>query len=108
MTRRLIANPSKALKDNLGAYLPEGAKPLTLPRAPLETDLSIDALKHKGLQTIQKIMNAVWQEASIGMPARESIMSLKDCMTMLKDLKNEERELLESMSDEQLEALAKK
>lgn len=68
------------------------------------TDVSIDTLLRRGLSTIDRIMKSCLAEVKSGeTPSRESVMNLKDCMTMLKDLKAQEDALLDTMSDEEIE-----
>jgi len=63
------------------------------------TDVSIDALMLRGLSIIDRIMISCWKDAQSAVPARETVQNLKDCMSMLKDLKIQESELLDKMSD---------
>lgn len=66
------------------------------------TDLSIDELLLKGLTIIDRTLRVVQTEVSTGIPSRESIMNLKDCMSMLHELKKQEKDLMEKLSDEDL------
>lgn len=91
---RRILVPS--LKDESGAYEK---------RAP---DLSIDSLLKRSLETVDLILLAISQQAKTGSFDRNSVMSLKDCVTMLLEFKKKESEILEELSDEQLDAMVKK
>lgn len=91
-TRTIILKEHKTDKDVSGAYLPEAPR-----------DISIDSLMLKGLQAIERTMSCVLKEANAGPPSRESIQNLKDCMAMLQVLKERETEVLEELSDEDLE-----
>lgn len=70
------------------------------------TDIPIDELMRKGLSCIDKTLKHLMQEAAEGQLCRESIMNLKDCMSMLHELKKREADLLDEMSDAELEKLA--
>lgn len=97
MTRKFLLGQ----KDAQGAYLPPE------PVAPeQEPDLDIDSLMKRGLAAIARLMRVITTDISTGCPSRETVQNLKDAMSMLKDLKERETELLESMSDEELEKLA--
>lgn len=91
-------------KDEQGIFVKEQAAPTP---APESTDISIDDLMRAGLQAIKGTMKAIMSDVNTGMPSRETVMNLKDVMGMLKELKKEERELLDNMTDEQLEKMLK-
>ncbi len=93
-------------KDSNGIYTPKEQVAPT--PAPEPTDVSIDDLMRAGLQAIRGTMKAIMTDVNTGMPSRETVMNLKDIMGMLKELKKEERELLDNLTDEQLEGLLKK
>ncbi len=82
-------------------------KPPEKPKKQAIREVSIDGLLQKGLQTIHLIMRACMDEANPGPCSRESVMNLKDCMGMLKDLKAQEDALLDGMTDEQIEQYLK-
>lgn len=90
-------------KDEHGLYIQNRPQEEVEP-----TDISIDDLLKAGLQAIRKAMKCVKEDINTGAPSRETIMNLKDLMSMLKDLKKEEREFLDNLTDEQLEQLSKK
>ena len=69
------------------------------------SDISVDDLLKGGLQAIKGIMKVVSQEINTGMPSRDTVMNLRDCMNMLYELKKKEKEFLDSMTDEELEKL---
>lgn len=82
-------------------------KPPSKPKKQALKEVSIDHLLKKGLNTIHLIMKSCMDEANPGPSSRESVMNLKDCMGMLKDLKAQEDALLDGMSDEQIEQYLK-
>jgi len=66
------------------------------------TDLSIDDLLNRGIQDIYGIMRAIRVDIGTGMPSRNTVMNLKDCLTMLAELKSKEQDLLDNMTDDEL------
>lgn len=75
---------------------------------PFSTDVSIDDLLGKGLAALDRLMKVIMMDISTGAPERDTVMNLKDVMAMLHELKKKEKELLENLSDEELESLIKK
>lgn len=73
-----------------------------------DPEISIDSLMTRGLLTIDRIMKACLVDASTGSPSRESVQNLKDCMIMLDSLKKKENDLLDNMSDEQIQEFLSK
>ena len=71
----------------------------------IPTDISIDDLMGKGLRAIYGTMRAIMADVGTGHPSRETVMNLKDIMAMLHDLKKKEQELLNNLTDEQLEEI---
>lgn len=72
----------------------------------IDPDSSIDDILKKGLYQIQCLMRVVSRDIQSGNPHRNTVMNLKDCMAMLMELKKHEQELLDNLSDEELEKLA--
>jgi hypothetical protein len=102
MTKRIV----EGIKDDKGAFIPipkPQEKPVEVP-----FDGSIDNLIYRGLRAIYGLMRAIESDIATGSPDRDTVQNLKDAMAILKDLKKEERELLDSMSDEDLEKMLKK
>lgn len=99
------------IKDENGIYtpLPKISVSLVPPEEDeAAMDISIDALKQRGLVTIDRIMKAALVEASTGSPSRESVQNLKDCLTMLQALEKDEKDTLSKLSDDSLKAIAGK
>lgn len=67
------------------------------------TDVSIDSMLLKGLTIIDRMMRIIMMDVSSGSPSRESVMNLKDCMNLLQTMKQNESEILDIMTTEQLE-----
>lgn len=87
---------------------PEGTTPPYSQKSLIPADLSIDDLMKSGLENIWGIMRAIKVDVGTGLPSRETVQNLKDVMTMLHELKKKEKELLDNLSDEELEELLKK
>lgn len=103
MTKRLVGGT----KDVNGIYVPD-TKPEQVPPTTQLSDTSIDDLLQLGLEAIRRAMKAIMVDISTGLPSRETIQNLKDVMSMLKDLKKEEKDFIDQASDEQLEKMSKK
>jgi len=95
------------IKDENGMYLKLNAKPQVKESIDF-IDFSIDDLIKRGIRSIYGILKAVESDVGSGSPSREMVQNLKDVMTLLKDLKKEEKEFLENLSDEELQKLVKK
>lgn len=97
MTRRYVhPDQVKEVKEPEAKPAPE-----VLPH-----DISIDDLLGRGIRDIGMILVKIRSDilASVSVPSRETVQSLKDCLAMLSDLKKKEQELLESLSETELEA----
>ncbi len=66
---------------------------------------SIDDLMKKGLYALDLIIKDILTQVSGHTYDRETVQNLKDAMTMLHELKKKEQELIDNLSDEQLEAM---
>lgn len=98
-------------KDENGIYQKIEAAPQAIQETEGNGDdgnISIDDLLKKGLLAIKRAMKSVLAEVSAGSPSRETIQNLKDLMAMLKELKKEEKDILDNLSDEELEKLLTK
>ena len=104
MTRKIVERPyTMDIHGKIKYPEPEAPRPLVAVK-----DVSIDFLLKKGLSTIEKIISAALVESDSPVGAsRETVMNLKDCMSMLHELKKKEDELLESLEDADLEAMIK-
>jgi hypothetical protein len=105
MTKKIVEGPYTVdIKGNI-KYPEPPPKPEVEDKGII--DVSIDSLLRKGLETIYLIMKSCREEAKSMAPSRASVMNLKDCMGMLKDLKAQEDALLDGMTDEQIEEYLK-
>lgn len=73
---------------------------------PTHTDVSIDLLLNRGLLAIERTMKFIVTKSCTGGLERNDVMNLKDLMVLLQDLKEKEDDILEKMSDEELEKIA--
>lgn len=80
----------------------------SLDASPLRDDVSIDDLMSKGLKAMYGIMRSVNADVETGAPSRNTVMNLKDVMSILQVLKKEEKDILSAMSQEDLEKIVKK
>ncbi len=65
-------------------------------------------MMQRGLAAIDRLMRVITSDISTGTPSRETVMNLKDAMSMLESLKRREEELMANLSDEALtEVVAK-
>lgn len=92
------------------AIIEELTKPEEKPvlSAPSTDDLSIDSLLQEGLKSIYMLMRVIRDDIRTGNPERNTVMNLKDAMAMLHELREKEQDLLESLSDEELEKATQK
>lgn len=93
------------VKDENGQYVKIAPEPTLEPLAKLESarGLSIDQLLGKGLYTLDLLMKTLLEEVSTHTYDRETVMNLKDAMSMLHELKKKEKDLLDNMSEEELQ-----
>lgn len=97
---------TKGRHSNVKIAALEASKSSTSTPSPEE--VSIDDLMSKGLKAMYGVMRAVNADAASGAPSRNTVMNLKDLMSMLKELKKEEQNVLSVMSEEDLEKIVKK
>lgn len=101
----------EGVKDSKGSFLPP--LPPVKVEAPKEEaipdTISIDNMLNTSLTSLYRILRHINGEiSSPAGPTRETIQNLKDVMTMLHELKKKEQDLLNEISDEELEKLSKK
>lgn len=70
---------------------------------PVRTDVSIDSLLNKGLLAIERTMKHIVERSVHGVLERQDVQNLKDLMSLLQELKASEKDILDKMSDEELE-----
>jgi hypothetical protein len=92
--------------------IPPGTpQPYGSPTPPAETpkdsDLNIDELMRTGLRAVYGILRSCLAESLKPDPSRQAVQNLESAMKILQVLKEQEAELLDKMSDEDLEKLGK-
>lgn len=97
-------------KNERGRYIPTALSlPGDLKQTPIlpqtVAQLEIDGLLKKCLMNLAGILRAVQIEVNLGAPSREAVQNLKDVTVLLMDLKKKEQELLNDMSEEELQEL---
>lgn len=100
-------------KDENGMYIAEPKKDILVASPPISIDpvaedISIDNLIGRGLVALDRLMKVIMINISSGAPNRDTVMNLRDAMAMLHSLKEKEKELIDGLSDEALEKIAKK
>ncbi len=75
---------------------------------PIQDTLDIDTLLQRGLTSISRMMTVIVDQSTSGTFDRETVQNLKDIMGILEHLKKREAELLDDLTDEELESLSKK
>lgn len=97
--RRIVKNDPAKEKYIDSALKPEPAKE--------PVDISIDYLMQKTLRGIAMALdgtiNEIKSHGGSSTPSRECVANLKDCLSMLSDLKKKEQEIIEALSDDDLE-----
>lgn len=108
MTKKYITPNGIGEKDENGIYVKVTPKPPAPVPQGLESDrgTSIDTLLGKGLYSLDLLMKNILEQISSHTYDRETIMNLKDAMSMLHELKKREQDLVDNLSDDDLEALA--
>lgn len=101
----------EGIKDTTGSFLPP-SRPVyveIIKDALVPDTISIDNMLNTSLTSLYRILRHINGEiSSPAGPTRETIQNLKDVMTMLHELKKKEQDLLNEISDEELEKLSKK
>lgn len=94
-------------KDENGIFVKD--KPKVSPPSPEANpaDISIDSLIGIGLLGLDRLMKSILRHITAETYERDTVMNLKDVMTMLHSLKAIEKEQLAELSDEDLEKMSK-
>lgn len=101
----------EGVKDATGSFLPRlPSPPVESPKEDAVPDtISIDSMLNASLTSLYRILRHINGEiSSPAGPTRETIQNLKDVMTMLHELKKKEQDLLDDISDEELEKMSRK
>lgn len=98
-------------KNDNGSYikvptLQEIVKPV-LSDSP-SPDVSLDDIGKRIIVAMDRATKTLLESITAGDVSREIIGALKDCQTMYKDLRKDEKDLLASMSDEDIDKMLTK
>lgn len=94
-------------KDEDGKYIKETPTAVESPPS-TPSDLSIDDEMDKGLLAIHRLMKQVNEDVVARVKPKDTVVILKACMDMLRDLKKAETDLLDKLSDEELQEFLQK
>jgi hypothetical protein len=92
------------IKDSNGAYLPQEPASKPAPEKPVDTNL--DNMLYLQLETLARATGALHGASYRGL-TKDEIQSLNTCIKLTMELKAKEKELLDNLTDEELEKLAK-
>lgn len=73
-----------------------------------DSEVSLDKMSRRVLRSLEWATRNIEHAMKHGDISRETIGSLKDCQIMIRDLKKEEKDYIDSLTDEQLNELASK
>ena len=102
---KLYAPPQNATKDALGAYIKEA--PVPQPEPLPSTPDSIDALLERQMLALDRVTRQLVIAASTGVMTKDEIQSLSTVMKLTIELKERENELLDGLTEEQVQAALK-
>lgn len=92
------------VKDENGQFV--RVFPVAEPEAPKALEsargASIDELLGKGLYALDLLVKSLLEQISSHSYDRETIINLKDAMSMLHELKKKEKDLLDGMTEDEL------
>lgn len=107
----MIKRSIPGFKDENGAYLPikvMAPSPIPVKEELPDTDLSLDDIGKRIMLSLDRATKTLLANISTGDVSRETIGALKDAHSMFKDLKKEEKDILDNMSEDDLKkALSK-
>ncbi len=86
--------------------LKEAEPKVVQPPDPKLTDISLDELLSKSILILYREIRSLLLESSTGKLCKDSAQSLRDYIKLLNELKEREKDVLESLSDEQLKEIA--
>lgn len=99
MTRRYVRRKLDPEDPNAPGFEEQDARP---------DALSIDDMLEDSILILSREIKNLRQESSLGLLSRDSSNALTGYIKLLKELKREEKELLDNLSDEELEKLVDK
>lgn len=95
-------------KDESGSYVKEPTPPAPISNSdPKISDISLDDLLDKHLLILFRETKNLLMESSSGKLNKDNSQCMRDNIKLLIELKKKEKELLDALSDEDLERLTK-
>ena len=98
----------RAPKRSIPGYKNANGEFIPAPTAKPNENISLDAIGKNIITALDMAVGTILGCIEGGRVDRETVGALKDCQAMLKDLKKDERDFLDSLTDEQLAELGKK
>ena len=107
MSRKLLDGGMVSVKDENGSYLPSHSMPAKPEiKDPLKSDISLTDLMDSHLLLLYRETRALLLESATGGKLnKDSALSMRENLKLIMELRKKEKELLESMSDEEIKAL---
>lgn len=100
MNKRMIPGFSKTEEPGVLISIAKGVEP--------PPQVSLDYLVQDGLVAIRRIMDKILADTTRNiLPPRETVMTLKDCMAMVTELKRKQIEAFEGLTAEELKRVVK-
>jgi hypothetical protein len=97
-------------KDENGAFVPIAKEP-GVPKPPASLpldDVSLDEIAGRIITSLNRASRHLLENITAGSVDRETIGALKDIAAVLKDLRKEEKDILEQLTDEELDKMIRK
>lgn len=73
-----------------------------------DIDVSLDDIGKRIIVAMDRATKTLLANITAGSVDRDTIGALKDCSVIYKDLRKDEKDLLDSLSDDELERMIKK
>ena len=97
----------QGVKDESGSYIKETPVSVAVEDVTV-VDLSLDSFMEKYLHLLHRETKALFLEAAQGKLSRDSSQSMRDNLKLIMELKKQEKQLLDNLTDDELKKLAKK
>lgn len=112
MNKKIVTGGQVSVKDSSGAYLPSHSSPppkktrIRRPKEPLPSDINLTDLIDKNLLILfretQKLMR---ESGTLELLPKDSAHSVRENLKLLVELRKKEKEILDTMTDEDIEKL---
>lgn len=95
------------IDDNKALIVDRALETKKAPKPSTIVDISIDSILSKQLLALERVTKQLVFRSTSGEMTRDEIQSLATCIKITLDLKSGEKDLLDSLSDEELEEAVK-